>query len=246
MGDYIRALERLLDRTDEVYFPGHGGRRRTPTRRQRLSSCIGACASRRSSSASAKATRHRGYRSDRLSGLEPRLLERCRSFVRPTLNTWLSWASCFLRARDSAGRFLPFSTARPRLAAPRRPATPGRSRLCARLDSEESAHARRVRPKSSCRSATRNGIDARASALPSTRMTISSVKPRAWSDLWPRGTPLSRAGLSAARRQRPTQRNLRTVSSSKVEYLLDRALYQPGYAGRDRLASAGRRTSGPG
>ena len=32
MGDYIRALERLLDRTDEVYFPGHGGRLPQPQR----------------------------------------------------------------------------------------------------------------------------------------------------------------------------------------------------------------------
>lgn len=32
MGDYIRALERLLDRSDEVYFPGHGGRVYQPQR----------------------------------------------------------------------------------------------------------------------------------------------------------------------------------------------------------------------
>lgn len=32
MSDYIAALERLLDRTDEVYFPGHGGRLMQPQR----------------------------------------------------------------------------------------------------------------------------------------------------------------------------------------------------------------------
>ena len=32
MRDYMRALERLLERTDEVYFPGHGGRLPQPRR----------------------------------------------------------------------------------------------------------------------------------------------------------------------------------------------------------------------
>lgn len=32
MADYIGALERLLERTDEVYFPGHGGRLPQPQR----------------------------------------------------------------------------------------------------------------------------------------------------------------------------------------------------------------------
>ncbi len=32
MGDYMRSLERLLDRDDDVYLPGHGGVIRTPAR----------------------------------------------------------------------------------------------------------------------------------------------------------------------------------------------------------------------
>ena len=32
MGDYLSALERLLDRDDETYFPGHGGRIYQPQR----------------------------------------------------------------------------------------------------------------------------------------------------------------------------------------------------------------------
>jgi len=32
MGDYMRSLERLLDRQDEIFLPGHGGAIRTPRR----------------------------------------------------------------------------------------------------------------------------------------------------------------------------------------------------------------------
>lgn len=32
MGDYLASLERLLDRRDQVFFPGHGGRIQTPRR----------------------------------------------------------------------------------------------------------------------------------------------------------------------------------------------------------------------
>lgn len=32
MGDYMNALERLLERNDKVFFPGHGGRVETPQR----------------------------------------------------------------------------------------------------------------------------------------------------------------------------------------------------------------------
>ena len=32
MADYLASLERLIGRTDEVYFPGHGGRVETPVR----------------------------------------------------------------------------------------------------------------------------------------------------------------------------------------------------------------------
>ena len=56
MADYIRALERLLERTDEVYLPGHGGRLPQPQRSSRPTCCTGACASRRSSSAFARDT----------------------------------------------------------------------------------------------------------------------------------------------------------------------------------------------
>ena len=32
MGDYMRALELLIERNDEVYFPGHGGQISQPQR----------------------------------------------------------------------------------------------------------------------------------------------------------------------------------------------------------------------
>lgn len=32
MGDYLESLEKLLDRSDKVFFPGHGGRIETPQR----------------------------------------------------------------------------------------------------------------------------------------------------------------------------------------------------------------------
>ena len=56
IADYMRSLELLGARRDRVYFPGHGGRVEEPQRLSRPSSCTGACASRRSSTASASGT----------------------------------------------------------------------------------------------------------------------------------------------------------------------------------------------
>ena len=55
MGAYMRSLQRLTERSDGVYFPAMAGRSRSRSAWSRPTCCTGACASRRSSSASATA-----------------------------------------------------------------------------------------------------------------------------------------------------------------------------------------------